>query len=147
MFRGRYETTVDQKGRTSLPARFRDVLAAGDDHRMIITTALEPCLVAYPYAGWIEFEKKLASKPSFDSRVVQIKRLYVAGAVECPVDGHGRILIPSVLRDYAGISKDVVWSGMVGYVELWDKTRWNEAFAAAQSEAETLGAALADLGL
>ncbi|MCP4604055.1 MAG: division/cell wall cluster transcriptional repressor MraZ [Proteobacteria bacterium] len=147
MFRGRYETTVDPKGRTSLPARFRDVLAINEDKKMIVTTALEPCLVAYPYSGWSEFEKKLSARPTFDPAVIQIKRLYVAGAVECPVDGHGRILIPSVLREYASISRDVVWSGMVGYIELWDRVRWQEAFAAAQAEAEGLGKALADLGL
>ena len=147
MFRGRYETTVDSKGRTSLPARFREVLTDRDDSRMVVTTALEPCLVAYPYSGWIEFEKKLAQRPTFDPSVVQIKRLYVAGAVECPVDGHGRILIPPVLRQYAGILRDVIWSGMVGYVELWDQSRWHEAFTQAQTDANGLAAALAELGL
>ena len=147
MFRGRYETTVDSKGRTSLPARFREVLAGSDDRKMVVTTSLEPCLVAYPYSGWREFEKRLSQRPSFDPSVIQIKRLYVAGALECPVDSHGRILIPPVLREYAGISKDVVWSAMVNYVELWDRNKWIEAFAAAQSGADDLGKALADLGL
>jgi MraZ protein len=147
MFRGRYETTVDAKGRTSLPARFRDVLTAGDDNRMVITTALEPCLVAYPYNGWAEFEKKLAASPSFDPNVIRIKRLYVASAAECLVDSHGRILLPQVLREYAGISREVVWSGMVGYVEIWDQNRWGEAIAKAKAEADGLGKALADLGL
>ncbi len=147
MFRGRHETTVDPKGRTSLPARFREVLHASDDTRMVITTALEPCLVAYPYSGWNEFEKKLSMRPTFDPAVIQIKRLYVAGAIECPVDGHGRILIPPVLREYAGISREVAWSGMVSYVEIWDRERWQTAFNKAQAEAESLGKALADLGL
>jgi MraZ protein len=147
MFRGRYETIVDAKGRTSLPARFRDALTASDDNRMVLTTALEPCLVAYPYSGWAEFEKKLSDRSSFDPAVTQIKRLYVASAVECPVDSHGRILIPPVLREYAGISREVVWSGMVGFVEIWDQQRWQEAFAQARDNATGLGQALADLGL
>jgi MraZ protein len=147
MFRGRYETIVDSKGRTSLPARFRDVLTASDDKRMVLTTALEPCLVAYPYSGWSEFEKKLGSRPTFDPAIVQIKRLYVASAVECPVDSHGRILIPPVLREYAGISREVVWSGMVDFVEIWDQGRWKEAFRDARDNATGLGQTLADLGL
>jgi transcriptional regulator MraZ len=147
MFRGRYETTVDKKGRTSLPARFRDILASTDDQRMVLTTALEPCLVAYPYSEWNEFEKKLSSRSTFDPNIIQIKRLYVAGAIECQLDGHGRILIPPVLRDYAGISREVVWSGMVGFVELWDSARWSKAFTCAQSNADKLARALADLGL
>jgi MraZ protein len=147
MYRGRYETIMDSKGRTSLPARFRDVLAASDDKRMVVTTALEPCLVAYPYSGWNAFEKKLASLPTFDPAVVQIKRLYVASAVECPVDSHGRILIPPVLREYAGISREVVWSGMVDFVEIWDQGRWQKAFKDARDSATGLGKTLADLGL
>ena len=97
MFKGRYETTLDSKGRTSLPARFRHVLADGDHDRIVVTTALDPCLVVYPYSGWCEFEKKIAGLPSFDPNVIQLKRLYVAGASECPVDGHGRILLPPSL--------------------------------------------------
>ena len=147
MFKGRYETILDSKGRTSLPARFRHVLTDSDDNRIIVTTALDPCLAVYPYNGWLEFEKKIAGLPSFDPSVIQIKRLYVSGAVECNVDGHGRILLPPVLREYAGVNREVVWSGMVDYVELWDQQRWNAAFDAARTGAAGLGKALADLGL
>jgi MraZ protein len=147
MFRGRHETVMDEKGRTSLPARFRELLAAGDDLRMVITTALEPCLVAYPQSGWRDFEQKLSERSAFDPNVVQLKRLYVASAVECPVDSHGRILVPQVLRTYAGLTREVVWSGMVDYVEIWDQIRWQKAFAEAQGSADGLGKKLADLGL
>lgn len=147
MFRGRFDTTLDAKGRTSLPARFRDLLGAGDDGRLVLTTGLDPCLVVYPYSGWCEFEKKLAALPSFDPRVKQIKRLYVAGAVECAMDGHGRILVPALLRDYAGLQRDAVWTGMVGHMELWNLARWNEVFEAAQQGADGLAESLAQLGL
>ncbi len=118
-----------------------------DDGRMIATTGLEPCLAVYPYSGWCEFEKKISKRPSFDPTVIQIKRLYIASAVECPVDSHGRILIPPTLRAYAGITRDVVWCGMVDYVELWARDKWNETFAAAQAGVSELGKALAELGL
>ncbi len=146
MFRGRYETTVDKKGRTSLPARFREILAS-EDTKLVITTALDPCLIAYPYSGWCEFEKKIAALPSFDPRVVRLKRLYVSGAMECSVDSHGRILIPSVHRQYARIAKDVVWSGMVDYIELWDAAAWKETFTRTEDDVKELGEALAQLGL
>jgi MraZ protein len=147
MFRGRYETKVDLKGRTSLPARFREVLASRGDAKLVITTSLEPCLVAYSFGGWADFERKLSERPSFDPHVVRLKRLYVSGAVECPVDGHGRILIPPALREYAAIARDVIWSGMVGYMELWDRGRWQKAFDEARAGAEGLDLALGDLGL
>ncbi len=126
MFRGRYETTVDAKGRTSLPARFRETLASSDENQMVLTTALEPCIVAYTYTDWIEFEKKLAEKPGFDEDIVRFKRRFVSSAVDCAVDGHGRILIPPTLRKYAGIAKKVVWSAMLDKVELWDADRLAE---------------------
>ena len=147
MFRGRYETTMDDKGRTSLPSRFREILTTLGDDRLVVTTGLDPCLVAYPFGEWRAFEQRLAAKPSFDPSVILLKRVYVASAVECSVDGHGRILVPPPLRGYAGLGKQIVWGGMVGYVEIWDAGRFADVFAAAQREATGLHRALADLGL
>ena len=147
MFRGRYETKVDSKGRTSLPARFREVLAGQDEYRLVLTASLEPCLIAYPYTEWREFENKLTKTSLFDPNVARIKRLYIAGAVECPLDGHGRILVPPMLRQYANISQDVVWCGVGEHVELWDLTRWEEAIEEARSDVDGLRTALTGLGL
>ena len=125
-FRGMYETTVDQKGRTSLPARYRDGLVATDDNRMVVTFSLDPCILVYTYTGWLEFEKKLAALSDFDKHTVGFKRRFIGRAVECVVDGHGRILIPPPHRTYAGISRHVVWSGALDFAELWDKARFDE---------------------
>ena len=104
MFRGRYEHTVDPKGRTSLPSRFREILADRSDDRLIVTTAIDaPCLIAYPFAEWQRFEERLMALPQFDPAVVKLKRVYVSSAMECSVDRNGRILIPPVLREHAGI--------------------------------------------
>ena len=148
MFRGRFETVVDGKGRTSLPARYRENLISSDDNRMVLTQALEPCLLAYPYSKWLEFEKKLSEAPSFDAHIIRIKRLTVTSAMECPVDSHGRILIPQLLRETAGITREVVWAGMVDYAEIWDAERFKQAFLSAQNEDKALlSKALADFGL
>jgi MraZ protein len=147
LFRGRFETTIDAKGRTSLPVRFREALTVSEDDRVVITTSLEPCLVAYPYSGWKEFESKLSALPSFDPDVTRLKRLYVASAVECSVDGHGRILISPTLREYAALARNAVWCGMTGYIELWDAKRWKTVFAEARQDLDGLGRALANLGL
>ena len=101
MFRGRYEHTIDAKGRTSLPARYRDVLSSIGERRVILTSALDPCLVAYTSPEWTAFEERLAKLPQFDRAVQKLKRIYVSGAVECEVDDSGRILIPPTLRDHA----------------------------------------------
>jgi len=147
MFRGRYEHTIDAKGRTSLPARYRDVLSSIGERRVILTSALDPCLVAYTSPEWTAFEERLAKLPQFDRAVQKLKRIYVSGAVECEVDDSGRILIPPTLRDHAKLQKDVLWAGSGKYAELWDAQAWKSHFDTTDDEREQISARLAELGL
>ena len=127
MFRGHYEHTIDAKGRTSLPARFRHVLAARGE-RLVITPALaDPCLDVYPLAEWEGFEQKVAKLPKWDRDTVLLRRRYVSAAVECELDRHGRVLIPSVLREHAALTKEVLWAGIGTTIELWSRGRWDTA--------------------
>ncbi len=121
MFRGRYEHSIDAKGRTSVPSRFREVMTAQGDSKLVLTTGLDACLVAYPMAEWIAFEDRLSLLPQFDADVVTLKRIYVSGAVECDVDKVGRLLIPAALRKHARLKRDALWAGMGAYIELWSK--------------------------
>jgi MraZ protein len=145
MFRGRHEHTIDAKGRTSLPARYRDVLA--DERRIVLTSALDPCLVAYAMPEWMAFEEKLSKLPQFDRAVQKLKRIYVSGAIDVELDDSGRILVPPTLRDYAGLHKDVIWAGNGKYAELWDKKRWLTHFETTEDERREISARLAELGL
>jgi MraZ protein len=147
MFRGRYEHTIDAKGRTSLPARYRDVLASMAERRIILTSGLDPCLVAYTTPEWTAFEDKLAKLPQFDRAVQKLRRIYVSGAVECDVDDSGRILIPPTLREHAKLTKDVLWAGSGKYAELWDKEVWKKAFETTDEERVDISTRLAELGL
>jgi MraZ protein len=128
MFRGHFEHAIDAKGRTSLPARFRDVLAATGDPRIILTQSpFDPCLHLFPMKAWEEIEAKIAAQPQFDAHVIRLRRLYISAAVECEVDKQGRVLVPNSLRDHASLQKDVLWAGMGTMVELWSREKWNEA--------------------
>jgi len=148
MFRGRYEHTIDAKGRTSLPARYRDALNAVGERRIVLTSALDPCLVAYTMPEWTAFEEKLAKLPQFDRAVQKLKRLYVSGAVECDIDDSGRILVPPTLRDHASLTKDVVWAGIGKSAELWDKDTWRSHYdIRSEDERQSVSARLAELGL
>src|SRR5947209_16378032 len=147
MFRGRYEHTIDAKGRTSLPARYRDELAAISERRIVITSALDPCLVAYTMPEWTAFEDRISKLPQFDRHVQKLKRIYVSGAVECEVDDSGRILIPPTLREYANLSKEVLWAGSGKYAELWDKAAWRQHFDTTEDERRDISSRLAELGL
>lgn len=150
MFRGRYEHSIDAKGRTSVPSRFREVMTAQGDSKLVVTTGLDTCLVAYPMAEWLAFERRLSELPQFDADVVTLKRIYVSGAVECEVDKVGRLLIPGALRKHARLHRDALWAGMGSYIELWAKESFEDLRKEVLSDEDRrLGIArrLAELGL
>jgi MraZ protein len=147
MFRGRHEHTIDAKGRTSVPARYRDALSAVGERRIVLTSALDPCLVAYTSVEWAAFEERLGKLPQFDRAVQKLKRIYVSGAVECEIDDVGRVLVPPSLRDHARLKKDVLWAGSGRYAELWDKDEWKTHFETTDDERRDIAARLSELGL
>ena len=149
MFRGRYEHAIDGKGRTSLPSRFREVLAAAGESRLVLTTGLDPCLVAYPMQEWLAFEERLAKLPQFDASVAMLRRIYVSGAVEVEIDKLGRMLIPQGLRDHASLGRDALWAGMGRQIELWSKDRFEalrDGALADEDKRTEMARRLAELG-
>ena len=136
MFRGRYEHSIDAKGRTSLPARFREVLSASGDERLVVTAGLDVCLVAYPMQEWLAFEARLADLPQFDPNVAMLRRIYVSGAVECDLDKLGRLVVPVTLREHADLSGKVLWAGMGRHIELWSKSGFESLHAKVISDGE-----------
>jgi len=145
MFRGHFEHAIDGKGRTSLPSRFRDVLAATGDARLVLTPSpFDACLHLFPMKAWEEFEAKIAALPQFEPNVIKLRRLYVSAAVECEVDKQGRVLVPNSLRDHAMLQKDVLWAGMGQMVELWAREKWNESQSMTESERTEFRRAVAE---
>lgn len=150
MFRGRYEHAIDAKGRTSLPAKFREVLAQAGETRLVVTTGLESCLVAYPMQEWLAFEERLAKLPQFDPQVAQLRRIFLSGAVDVDIDRLGRLLIPSTLRSHAHLDREALWAGMGRFVELWSKERWGhmqERASGDDAKRTEMAKRLAELGL
>lgn len=146
MFRGRFEHSLDGKGRVSIPSRFREVLAANYDERLIVTN-FDGCLWAYPVSEWQRIEEKVAALPQFKPEVKALQRVFISAAAECAIDKNGRILIPPTLRDYAGITRDLVFVGMTKRIEIWAKGRWGKVFTQSQEDLAGMSAKLADLGL
>ncbi|EYF02394.1 division/cell wall cluster transcriptional repressor MraZ [Chondromyces apiculatus] len=145
MFRGHYEHAIDAKGRTSLPARFREVLAATNDLRLVITPALfDSCIHVYPMRAWEELEAKVAAMPQFDTNVVAFRRRYLSAAVECDLDKQGRILVPPSLREHAKLNASVLWAGMGKTAELWSQECWTAAQQMSEAEALSFKAAIAE---
>jgi MraZ protein len=134
LFRGHHELSIDAKGRTSLPARFRHALPLENAALIVAPALADPCLDVYPLPAWEAFEEKVAKLPKWDRDTVRLRRRYVSAAVECELDGHGRILIPASLREHARLAKDVLWAGVGTTMELWARERWQDAQAIPEDE-------------
>ena len=110
---------------------------------MVITADLDHNLMIYTLPEWLEVEEKLSRLPSLDKRARQIKHLFMGYATELELDGTGRVLIPTPLRDYARLDKKVTLIGMINKLELWDSATWD---AKRESDVAELLAEGADLG-
>ncbi len=120
MFIGEYNHTIDAKGRLIIPSKFREVL--GDE--FVVTKGMDGCLFVFDNPEWQAFEEKLHKLPMIDKGARQFTRFFLAGAASVEGDKQGRILLPAVLREFAGITKDAVLVGVGSRVEIWSKDRW-----------------------
>lgn len=127
MFYGTFNHAIDAKGRTSLPARFREALAAaGEPKVFLIQAAGVKALRALPLSEWKKLEERVLKVSPFDQRGQKNILRYISSAQEIDLDEHGRVLVPAQLRSYAGLQKDVVWTGMGRDMCLWDQARFEE---------------------
>ena len=141
MFMGEYNHTVDTKGRLIIPSKFREQL--GED--FIVTKGLDGCLFVFPQDEWLAFEEKLRTLPLTQKGARQFTRFFVAGATPCELDKQGRILLPATLREFAGLDKEVVLTGMLNRIEIWSKDKWmeNNSF----DDMDDIAEQMTDLGL
>ena len=126
MFRGETKVTLDAKGRVAIPVRYRERLKARCDGQLVCTVDQDYCLLLYPLPEWEEIERKLMRLSSFQPRVRRLQRLMVGHASEIDMDGHGRVLIPRELREFASLDRQAILIGQGNKFELWDESRWNE---------------------
>ncbi|MFA6665110.1 MAG: division/cell wall cluster transcriptional repressor MraZ [Armatimonadota bacterium] len=122
MFSGAYSHSVDSKGRTVIPARFRSKLG----ERFYLTRGMHGCLWIFSEEEWREFQNKVAPKSFLDGNGIKLERFFVGSAVECMPDGQGRIAVPQNLREYAGIEDEIWVVGLGKKVEIWSDAKWQE---------------------
>lgn len=142
MLMGEYNHTIDAKGRLIVPAKFREVL--GDE--FVVTKGLDNCLFVYPNDEWQKFEEKLQTLPLTNKNARQFTRFFLAGAASVEVDKQGRILLPSVLREFAGLEKDVVLVGVASRIEIWSKDRWLQSISTYDDDMDEVAANMESLG-
>lgn len=132
MFLGEYTHTTDDKGRLTIPAKFRGELAAG----LVVTRGLDRNLMVYPLQGWSELAEQIASQPMGSQDVRSFRRRVFSGAVDLVPDRQGRILLPTYLREFAGLNGEVVIAGMYDYLEIWSAEAWQAVREAAENSSD-----------
>jgi MraZ protein len=127
MFRGINSVVLDAKGRVKLPVRYRQLLPTDKTPELVVTIDTEsPCLLLYPIREWELIEEKLQALPSFNPAARRIQRLLIGHATDLELDNTGRILLPSLLRSYANLEKEIRLVGQGKKIELWSAREWDD---------------------
>ncbi len=143
MFIGEYQHNLDEKGRMAIPAKFRAKISEG----AVITRGLDHCLFIYDRAEWDKLAEKLVNLPLTQANSRAFTRLMLSGAMDVEVDKQGRVLIPDYLREYAGLKKQTVVTGLYNRIEVWDSAAWKEYKAKTESESDEIAEKLGELGI
>ncbi len=145
MFRGIHRLTLDNKGRLSIPAAYRQRLSEAGDGQMVLTIDRDRCLLLYPLSVWEEIERKLIQLSSTNKRARALKRLLLGHAEECCLDASGRILLPEPLREFADLEKRVVLVGQGNKFEIWSEQVWQAWRDSALADGDEDGEPIPDL--
>ena len=128
MFYGEFAHSIDNKGRLILPSKIREVAKANFVEKFYVTRGLDKCLFMFSEEEWKAAEQKFKTMSFTKTDARKFNRLYFSGAVEVVADKQGRILLPTYLKDFAGIKRDVVIIGVSNRVEIWAKDQWQEFY-------------------
>lgn len=139
---GEHEHTLDEKKRVSLPKSFRSALGK----RIVMTRGLDNCLVVFAPKAWEKMAERLQKLSFVDASSRAFSRFMLSGAAEVEVDQAGRILIPDHQKEYAGLTREVIFTGISDRVEIWEKSRWQAYKARIEKDAETVAAKLGEIG-
>lgn len=140
---GEFRHTIDEKGRLTLPARIRDELGTV----FVANKGLDGCLFFYPLAEWETLEEKLRALPLTQKDARAVARHFFSGATECRCDAQGRVLLPAILRSYAGLEREGVVVGMGTRVEVWKPEIWDSYLHDTEEAIGDIAERLEGLGL
>lgn len=143
MLMGEYDHALDDKGRLTVPARFREALG----ERFVLTVGLDGCLSGYPLAEWQQLTDRLRDLPMTNRDARAFMRLLLAGAIEVEPDKQGRILIPPRLRQAAEIENEAILVGVGARFEIWAAHHWRRYQQAVQGSFAETAEKLVDFSL
>jgi MraZ protein len=143
VFLGQFEHALDQKGRVILPARYREAFEPG----AYLAASLDGCVALYENEEFNRVMNDVQEVAKRGPRERQAARAFAANAIQASIDKQGRMLIPSNLRAFASLERDVVITGNVNKVEIWDLGRWREIDREGGLSLVTGGPGLDDMGI
>ncbi|MDX9739037.1 MAG: division/cell wall cluster transcriptional repressor MraZ [Candidatus Dojkabacteria bacterium] len=122
MIIGEYRSKIADKKRVSLPKKFRDELG----EEIILTRGYEDSLIIVNKEMWSRVAQEVIDGSFINKNIRDTSRFLVGGATEITIDKQGRFLIPDSLFEHAGLTKDVVFIGLVNWIEVWDREKWDQ---------------------
>lgn len=143
MFIGEYSLTIDDKGRLSVPMKFRSELKG----KAVVTRGLDNSLFLYSMSEWQKLAEKLSSLPISKANTRAFSRLMLAGAMDCELDKNGRIILPDYLRDFAKIDKHVVVAGLYNRLEIWSEELWKKYKRNTEKDSTEIAEQLGEIGV
>jgi MraZ protein len=143
MFLGEFEHNIDDKGRITVPAKFRGRLAAG----LVVTKGIDPCLWLYPIDGWEELAQKISALPRTDPKARDFRRQVFGGASDSVPDKQGRVNLPTYLREYASIDRNALIIGLYDHCEVWNPEHWRSRQRDNHNDPESRAEQFASLGI
>ncbi|HQY21695.1 MAG TPA: division/cell wall cluster transcriptional repressor MraZ [Ignavibacteria bacterium] len=125
MFIGHSVCNLDAKSRLILPAKFRKNINPEADNKLVLTKGMDGCVAVYPYDEWERENDRLASLNKFNIEDRYFLRDFMFNATECEIDSQNRILIPSSIIVIGGLKKEILLTGAMKFMEIWDPERKN----------------------
>jgi MraZ protein len=141
MFFGEYEHAIDEKGRLTLPARFRDQLGDG----VVIAKGIDRNLDVYPRGRWTAIvEERLGGLDPFSRETRELQRYLFSGVADAVPDKQGRVLVPPKLAERAQLEREVVIVGVYDHLEVWERGAWTEHLHAVEGRVDDVAERLAE---
>jgi len=122
MLIGQYTSQLSEKHQVSLPKKFREIL--GD--KLIVTKGFENCLIVVSVENWKTLLEGTEGRPFTNKSSRELQRFLLGNATDIELDNKGRFVIPEYLRNFAELSKEIVFAGISRFAEIWDKKKWEE---------------------
>ncbi|MBN7792152.1 division/cell wall cluster transcriptional repressor MraZ [Microbacterium esteraromaticum] len=122
MLLGTHSPKLDDKGRVILPAKFREDLGGG----VVVTRGQERCLYVFSTAEFEQLHERIRQAPLSNKQARDFLRMFLSGASAEMPDSQNRITLPAHLRQYAGLGKELVVTGVGAHAEIWDAAAWND---------------------